>query len=44
MRYGDHSCLTLFPNNGRIYKDRTVIGGRVYPATMQGFAKTQVLP
>ena len=38
----DHSCLTLFPNNGRIYKDRTVIGGRVYPATMQGFAKTQV--
>ena len=24
----DHSCLTLFPNNGRIYKDRTVIGGR----------------
>ncbi len=31
----DHSCLTLFPNNGRIYKDRTVIGGRVYPATMK---------
>lgn len=38
----DHSSLTLFPNNGRIYKDRTIIGGKVYPATMQGFAKTQL--
>ena len=38
----DHSSLTLFPNNGRIYKDRTIIGGKVYPATMQGFAKFQV--
>lgn len=38
----DHSSLTLFPNNGRIFKDRTIIGGKVYPATMQGFAKTQL--
>lgn len=38
----DHSSLTLFPNTGRIYKDRTIIGGKIYPATMQGFAKTQL--
>ena len=36
----DHSSLTLFPNNGRIYKDRAIIGGKVYRETMQGFAKT----
>lgn len=33
-----HSIL-LFPNPGRIAHDRTVIGGKVYPATMHGFAK-----
>ncbi len=38
----DHSSLTLFPNNGRIYKDRAIIGGKVYRETMQGFAKTQL--
>ena len=38
----DHSSLTLFPNNGRIYKDRAIIGGKVYRETMQGFAKFQV--
>lgn len=33
-----HSIL-LFPNPGRIAHDRTIIDGRVYPATMHGFAK-----
>lgn len=33
-----HSLL-LFPNPGRIAHDRTIIGGKVYPATMHGFAK-----
>ncbi len=33
-----HSIL-LFPNPGRIAHDRTIIGGKVYPATMHGFAK-----
>ena len=37
----DHSSLTLFPNNGRIFKDRAIIGGKVYRETMQGFAKFQ---
>jgi len=34
----DHSSLLLFPNPGRIAHDRTVIGGKVYPAMMHGFA------
>ena len=33
-----HSSMLLFPNPGRIAHDRTVIGGKVYPATMHGFA------
>ena len=33
-----HSIL-LFPNPGRIAHDRTIIGGKEYPATMHGFAK-----
>lgn len=36
--WNTHSIL-LFPNPGRIAHDRTIIGGRVYPATMHGFAK-----
>ena len=35
-----HSSLLLFPNPGRIAQDRTVIGGKVYPAMMHGFAST----
>ncbi len=35
----DHSSLLLFPNPGRISRDRTIIDGKVYPATMHGFAK-----
>lgn len=34
----DHSSLILFPNPGRISRDRTIIGGKEYPATMHGFA------
>ena len=33
-----HHSMLLFPNPGRIKGDRTVIGGKVYPATMHGFA------
>ena len=38
----DHSSLLLFPNPARICHDRTIIGGKIYPATMQGFAKDSV--
>lgn len=33
-----HSSMLLFPNPGRIAHDRTIIGGKVHPATMHGFA------
>lgn len=33
-----HHSMLLFPNPGRIAGDRTIIGGKVYPATMHGFA------
>ena len=33
-----HSSMLLFPNPGRISRGRTVIGGKVYPASMHGFA------
>lgn len=33
-----HSSMLLFPNPGRIAQDRVVIGGKVYPAMMHGFA------
>lgn len=33
-----HSSMLLFPNPGRIARGRTVIGGKVYPANMHGFA------
>lgn len=33
-----HHSMLLFPNPGRIAGDRVVIGGKVYPATMHGFA------
>lgn len=33
-----HSSMLLFPNPGRIAHDRVIIGGKVYPATMHGFA------
>lgn len=36
----DHSSLLLFPNASRICRDRAIIGGKVYPATMHGFAYT----
>lgn len=32
-----HHSMLLFPNPGRIAGDRTIIDGRVYPATMHGF-------
>ncbi len=35
----DHSSLLLFPNPGRISRDRTIIDGIIYPATLHGFAK-----
>lgn len=35
-----HHSLLLFPNPGRIAHDRTIIGGKVYPAMMHGFACT----
>lgn len=34
----DHHTMLLFPNPGRIAHDRVIIGGKVYPATMHGFA------
>ena len=33
-----HSSMLLFPNPGRIAQGRTIIGGKVYPANMHGFA------
>ena len=33
-----HSSMLLFPNPGRIAHDRIIVGGKVYPATMHGFA------
>lgn len=35
----DHSSLFLFPNVARVKGDRSIIGGKVYPQRMQGFAK-----
>ncbi|MBQ9428064.1 MAG: aldose 1-epimerase family protein [Clostridia bacterium] len=35
----DNHSILLFPTPGRIAHDRTIIGGKVYPATMHGFAK-----
>lgn len=32
-----HHSMLLFPNPGRINGDRTIIGGKVYPASMHGF-------
>ena len=33
-----HHSMLLFPNPGRIAGDRVIIGGKIYPATMHGFA------
>lgn len=33
-----HSSMLLFPNPGRIAHGRTIIGGKIYPANMHGFA------
>ena len=33
-----HHSMLLFPSPGRVAGDRTIIGGKVYPATMHGFA------
>lgn len=33
-----HSSMLLFPNPGRIAHGRTIIGDKVYPANMHGFA------
>ncbi len=33
-----HHSMLLFPSPGRIAGDRTNIGGKIYPATMHGFA------
>ncbi len=33
-----HHSMLLFPNPGRVAGDRVIIGGKVYPATMHGFA------
>ena len=33
-----HSSMLLFPNPGRIARGRTLIGGKVYPGNMHGFA------
>lgn len=33
-----HHSMLLFPSPGRIAHDRTIIGGKVYPAMMHGFA------
>ena len=33
-----HHTMLLFPNPGRIAHDRIIVGGKVYPATMHGFA------
>ena len=37
----NHSSMLLFPNPGRICRDRTIIDGKVRPATMHGFAYNQ---
>lgn len=34
----NHHSMLLFPNPGRIAGDRSIIGGKIYPATMHGFA------
>ena len=36
-----HSSMLLFPNPGRIAQDRVIIDGKIYPATMHGFANDQ---
>lgn len=33
-----HHTMLLFPNPGRISRDRIIVGGKVYPAMMHGFA------
>ena len=33
-----HHTMLLFPNPGRIAHDRIIVGGKVHPATMHGFA------
>lgn len=33
-----HHSLLLFPSPGRIARDRVLVDGKVYPATMHGFA------
>lgn len=33
-----HHSMLLFPNPGRIARERVLIDGKVYPATMHGFA------
>ena len=33
-----HHTMLLFPNPGRIAHDRIIVGGKVYPAMMHGFA------
>ena len=35
----NNRSILLFPNPGRIAHDRIIVGGKVYPATMHGFAK-----
>ena len=35
-----HHSLLLFPNPGRIAHDRIIVGGKVHPAMMHGFAST----
>lgn len=39
-----HHSLLLFPNPGRIAHSRTIIGGKVYPAMMHGFASQMEFP
>ena len=34
----EHHTMLLFPNPGRIAGDRIIVGGKVHPATMHGFA------
>ena len=33
-----HHSMLLFPSPGRVADDRTIVDGKVYPATMHGFA------
>ncbi|MGI6634646.1 MAG: aldose 1-epimerase family protein [Christensenellales bacterium] len=37
-----HHSMLLFPNPGRIAHNRIIIGGKVFPATMHGFAHKSV--